>query len=619
MAVATGTMWEFNSSATASMVNGGGFNYLATGPLSDGSWGSANTASPTLSSATYTFVAGDVGNWIYSTSTTIPGFYQIASVSTGIATVNAAVGAGVIFDSTTQQWKPSTTAGVDSSATLTSKNFLVDYSQSTTAIVNGITDFAAVGGSSTLTSATAAFTPAMVGNVYHQTTTGTGGFGTVGWYEITGYTNATTVTLDRAPNGGTASVACTGYIGGALSGNASTEAAFYEQVQGGNIVWWKSGNYTANGAISVASTASTGILPSNNIGYTSVRGDTCNGSSRPAIALGANTWTFGQFQNFANFSFTGTALTTFACGIGSRVTNVKVANSSTTADRAAFVVGTDGLSFNNEAICQLGRAFNLTNSNHRHIGCYAHNSKIGFYNQAARNVITHCLSQSHSLYGIGSTTTVFNVQNCTVHGWATPKASTFGVNIAASIDNHYVFNSIIDGWATGISGTTSQRFSNRGAYNNFYNNTADVALYSKDVTDIALNPSYTDVTELSGSTATTSGSVLTQSGGDFSTVTDNVDYVYIPSGTGITPGMYLITSHTSTTITLNNAPGTNATADKVWVINTGKNLSVGTNMKAAAFPGTFPGSSTTSYLDIGAVQRQEPAGGGSGGSFTFAG
>ncbi len=126
MSVATSTIWEFNTAATASMVNGGGFNYQATGPLNDGSWGAANTASPTLSSATYTFVAGDVGNWIYSTNTTIPGFYKIDSVSTGIATLDAGAGAGVIFDTTTQVWKPNTTDGVDASATVSSKSFLVE-------------------------------------------------------------------------------------------------------------------------------------------------------------------------------------------------------------------------------------------------------------------------------------------------------------------------------------------------------------------------------------------------------------------------------------------------------------------------------------------------------------
>ena len=49
----------------------------------------------------------------------------------------------------------------------------------------------------------------------------------------------------------------------------------------------------------------------------------------------------------------------------------------------------------------------------------------------------------------------------------------------------------------------------------------------------------------------------------------------------------------------------------------GGDFSVGTAMKATGSPGAFPGSSTTGYLDVGAVQRQEPAGGGGAASFTF--
>ena len=619
MSVATSTIWEFNTAATASMVNGGGFNYQATGPLNDGSWGAANTASPTLSSATYTFVAGDVGNWIYSTNTTIPGFYKIDSVSTGIATLDAGAGAGVIFDTTTQVWKPNTTDGVDASATVSSKSFLVDYSQATAAVVNGLTDFGAVGASSTLTSASAPFTPAMVGNIYHQTTTGTGGFGTVGWYEITGYTNATTVSLDRSPNGGTASVACTGYIGGALSLNSSLEDSYFEQIQGGNRVYFKSGTYTAGGAVAVASTASTGTNPSNIIGYVSIRGDTCAGSNRPTIALAANTYTFGQFQNVQNMSFTGTAASVYNGGTGSRAQNVKALNSSTTATRAAFSGGTDSFNFDIECVCQLGRGLYHINNNAKYQGVYAHHSHTGVYVGSSRATFSDILIYGCSVVGVAAATATTYYTGLTIRGYATPVSATSGVLISNAIDDQFITNSIISGWATGIAQTTAQRYSNRGAYNCFYNNTTNATLYNLDPTDITTDPAFTDVTELTGSTATTSGSVLTQSGGDFSTVTDNVDYVHIVSGTGITAGQYLITSHTSTTITLNNAPGTSATADKVWKITIGKDLSVGANMKAQGFPGAYPGSSTTSYLDIGAAQRQEPAGGGSGGSYTFAG
>jgi hypothetical protein len=153
-------------------------------------------------------------------------------------------------------------------------------------------------------------------------------------------------------------------------------------------------------------------------------------------------------------------------------------------------------------------------------------------------------------------------------------------------------------------------------FNNFYNNTADVSNVTKGSSDIALNPSFTNVTQVTFSNGTTSGSVLTSSGADFSGVVDNSTYLYLKSGTGITAGVYLITGHTADTLTLHAAPGTNATADKVGQFTLGKNFAVGTNMKAVGPFGALPGAYSTNYNDIGAVQRQESSSSG-GGSYAF--
>ena len=54
------------------------------------------------------------------------------------------------------------------------------------------------------------------------------------------------------------------------------------------------------------------------------------------------------------------------------------------------------------------------------------------------------------------------------------------------------------------------------------------------------------------------------------------------------------------------------TTDPTFTNAAGADFSIGSSSpaKAAGFPGAFLGSSSTGYLDIGAVQRQEPAGGG---------
>src|SRR5204863_5745937 len=88
------------------------------------------------------------------------------------------------------------------------------------------------------------------------------------------------------------------------------------------------------------------------------------------------------------------------------------------------------------------------------------------------------------------------------------------------------------------------------------------------------------------------------------------DCVYIVSGTGVTAGIYGISSISTTTnpsdtLNLDINPGTNTTADKTYQITLGHNFAIGANLRALGFPGAFQASLTTGYADIGAVQRQE--------------
>ncbi len=54
-----------------------------------------------------------------------------------------------------------------------------------------------------------------------------------------------------------------------------------------------------------------------------------------------------------------------------------------------------------------------------------------------------------------------------------------------------------------------------------------------------------------------------------------------------------------------------STLDPTFTDRAGGNFAIGTNLKALGFPGAFPAALSTGYLDIGAVQRLESAGGGS--------
>lgn len=63
----------------------------------------------------------------------------------------------------------------------------------------------------------------------------------------------------------------------------------------------------------------------------------------------------------------------------------------------------------------------------------------------------------------------------------------------------------------------------------------------------------------------------------------------------------------------NATKGANAqAADAGFTDAANGDFSIGTNLQADGFPGAFPGGLSTGYVDIGAVQRQEPAGDGGG-------
>jgi hypothetical protein len=85
-----------------------------------------------------------------------------------------------------------------------------------------------------------------------------------------------------------------------------------------------------------------------------------------------------------------------------------------------------------------------------------------------------------------------------------------------------------------------------------------------------------------GETATTASKVLTQTGADFSQVTDTVTYVHIFSGTGVTPGAYKVNSHTGTTLTLDTDPGNSATGDIKFRIILKGNYATYTDIRKAS-------------------------------------
>lgn len=281
MALSAFTVWEARTGGSDTACSGG-FNPQNANMATDGAATSANTSSPVFTSASYTFVAGDVGAWLFikSGSNWIPGWYQIASVSAGAATLTASVGTAVLFGgavTTTNgadTYTPNTASGCATVASPTSATWSVDYSQQNAAQF-AYTDLVSVT-TTTITSVGFPFGKNCVGNVL-KITSGTSW--TVNSFEITQVTG-TTATTDRSV-GGAGLTGGNGYLGGAYAG-PQLPCAFGGA---GGYVWVKSGSYTmssssvnvANGKISIISSETLA-------GYNSLRGD--NGTAPVFTASG---------------------------------------------------------------------------------------------------------------------------------------------------------------------------------------------------------------------------------------------------------------------------------------------------------------------------------------------
>lgn len=619
MALTTGTVWEIRTTATAGALNGGGFNRASAGFLTDltTDTNTANTASPVVSSASYNFVAGDVGAKLYVASGTnwTAGWYPIASVAANKATLSAAVGEAIQIDSASGEYVLNTVAGCATVGTPTGGTFGVDYSQQDASVLSG-TDITTSGAAATtITSATGGFRRSMVGNIIHITTTG-GGF-VDSWYEIVTFTDTNNVVLDRTPTPSSAGISATFHVGGAILLD-DLEDAFFEVIPAGSRVWVKSGTYTGLSAWSMASTNSTTANPSFVVGYTTVRGDTCNGTDRPLFDFSSSgSAAFGQNVGLRNVVFTATVNTAslITLGTGGSMVNCRVYFSTTVDNNTGVTLGADGYLIGCDLVCNDGIAVVANGARPKIIGCYIHDSLTGISSSATGvtiidNIVAHCATAAVTL---SSTSGAHTIINNTFYG----REAKFGIglNISGSTSpNNIVINNIFYGLTTGITVSTAATAANTSRNNNFFNNTTDATNWAVSRTSLAVDPQFTSAVQLSGTTATTVAATLTDTSANFSTVNDGVDYLHVLSGTGVTVSRFRIVSHTTTTVTVNPAGlGTSSAGNVVYFIPTNTNFAVGPGLKAQGFPSAVGTSDTTTYPDIGGAQRREAG----TGSFPF--
>ena len=623
MALASTSILECNPSATANNVNGGWFNYANANFITNYAATLANTAAPVITSATYTFVAGDVNAWVYVQSgvSWTPGFYKISAVASGAATLNATIGAAVqLVDGV---WIPSTVVGCATIAAPTGGVVGIDYSRGTAAILAD-TDLACADGDvagAVVTSALKPFGPNHIGN-HMKVTAGTGY--TVNWYELVNVVGVE-ATLDRAVGTDGAKTGGTFYLGGALSfvgtGAGATEDAVTEACEAGQIVYFKAGTYTLGSWLSTAKDG-TQALPIKVIGYNSVRGDRPTGDNRPFIDFGAGgAWTPGDFWHIYNLRTTGTVAAGLFQLTGTAIVihNCKAINKGTStgctgiASQYAQIVNCEAVAYKGTGITVYGGTV---------VNCYIHSSDIGVKLTSTsnttfvNNIISDCVTVSVD-WTATCATWAFIAGN-TISGWPTSKLGIgWRTSAAATQAQHsLVMNNIFYGLATAISLGTDSKCTEI-IQNNFYNNTAGLVNCSKGTGNIALDPQFANLSEVTGTNATISGTTFASSGADFSSVVAGRDFVYLVSGTGVggavTAGIYGISTVGAGSLVLDVAPGDSAVADHVFKIVIGKNFSVGNNMKNAGLGMLADTSLFTQYLDLGALQSGASGGAGKAG------
>lgn len=490
----------------------------------------------------------------------------------------------------------------------------VDYSQQNAAqyALTGVTSAGA--GNVILTASAAAD---MVGNGIH-TVSGTN-FTNSDWFQIVSVVVGVSITCSTNKAGTSIStgVGASGVmnVGGAISLNSTLDEEMFRAGVPGNRWWIKAGTYTLGESVSMGYTGTTtlGLFIE---GYNVTRGDTPRGTNRPLIAFGANSLTMQQYWRVSNLSITGTALAIYTPGSAMTI-NVKIVNSSTTTTRVAFNLTSSTIDWC-EAVSARGYAVVVATTASCSIRySYIHDSDVGIRITNALNVpiIIGCVIADNITFAIVYTLAVSTYNSlitaCTLYG-AENKLGT-GISIFAGTAEVMCDSCIFYGFVLAAShgDATNLVYSD---FNDFNNNTTDRTNWPVGANDSVLAPGFANVAQLTGSTATISGLVLTEAAANFASVTDNTDYVYIKSGSGATTGKYLITAHTTNTITLDNTPGTNAVADKVWQITTGHNFQLGPNLKALGSPPEF-GNLTTNRVNMGAVQSSVSG----GGNFAFVG
>jgi hypothetical protein len=436
-----------------------------------------------------------------------------------------------------------------------------DYCQQDAAQV-AVAD-AVANGTTTLTSATAAFTAAMVGNIVYLTG-GSGSLAAVRRQVVT-YTNATTIVLDASVATGTG---ITLNLGGALA--SPGELASTRGLVANNKAWIRCGTYRITAGLTFTQTGfapSATLPPTRILGYKTTRGDITfgvNTSSRPtivtdtagitAITLVNNGW---ELRNL----ILGSGTQTLGAGISTLYSFCHLHNCSITA----FTAGAINFAGSQNGIYQCEITGGTAGTG---ISMGAFSAIVGSY--------------IHDSTGVGISTSTNSI---VLNNLIANQAGAASDGIQAAGTGPIIGNTVYHSGRHGIN-ATSINYSAMMILGNLLTNNGGYGLTSTGAAGTAANPAWDGNAFYSN----TSGSRNPAAVDDTSTVAIN----------GVSPYTNLFDITASTTPALTVSPFTSAGAGDFTLNNTAGG---GASVRGNAPGNSLPGSTPVGYRDFGAFQH----------------
>jgi hypothetical protein len=403
--------------------------------------------------------------------------------------------------------------------------------------------------STTVTSAAAGFTAAMVGNVLRLAS---GAGSTPGYYTIATFVSATEVTLDRVSGtyagDGVASVggAFAGFINFRGSGTA-TAPALTSPLAAGHTIYVRGGGTDDPGSADYTETS----------GYTTPAGG--NTTDGKIAMIGYNGRPRFNTNGLWIYSITNWYFE-----------NLKLVPQNTTnSGNGGVISGGASVTYRNMIVDQNGLNCDglggtcFVDCEFRNTGSTAAGTLAAINGQSFNALIIGCYIDSWKAAGIS----IGNI--CTISHTIVRNCKLNGINIGAAASNYHanLVNVTVDGCTgDGLKTTAANGVYSLQMYNCIFSNNSGYGV-NHSVGTVALNDRMERL------------------------ICDFNNFYLNASGArnGISAGV------------------NDMALDPQYVSTAGENFAIGPNLKAKGFPvAAIKGSSTTAYIDVGGVQRPEP-------------